>query len=128
MDVPMQGASGIKMDSATIEENKISITSAKLQMTYIGTLKNDTISGTYTQLGTDYALELMKTEKTIPGNPELPSSDQEIAKLIAQEDGHFKYKVEDYFKTPDASSFKLSPDGKYLSFMKRREDGKRDYF
>ena len=79
-------------------------------------------------MGTDYALELMKTEKTIPGNPELPSSDQEIAKLIAKEDENFKYKIEDYFKTPDAYSFKLSPDGKYLSFMKRREGGKRDLF
>ena len=128
MDVPMQGASGIEMDNIKLEENKVSITSAKLQMTYIGTLKNDKISGTYTQMGTDYELELMKTEKIIPGNPALPSSDQEIATLIAKEDGHFKYKVEDYFKTPDAFSFKLSPDGKYLSFMKRREGGKRDLF
>ena len=41
----IQVASGIEIDDVVIEENKISITSTKLQMTYIGTLKNDTISG-----------------------------------------------------------------------------------
>ncbi|WP_339845851.1 S9 family peptidase [uncultured Dokdonia sp.] len=128
MDVPMQGASGIAMDSATLEENKISITSAKLKMSYLGTITNDNISGTYTQLGTDYPLQLMKTEKTLPGNTLLPSSSEALAKLIAQEDGNFKYKVEDYFQTPEAYAFKLSPDGKYLSYMKRRADGKRDLF
>lgn len=70
----------------------------------------------------------MNTEKTLPGNPALPSSDQELEALIAKENGSFKYKVEDYFQTPDAYAFKLSPDGSYLSYMKRREDGKRDLY
>ena len=128
MDVPLQGATDIVMDSATIEENKISITSEKLKMTYLGTITNDKITGTYAQLGTDYPLDLMKTEKTIPGNPALPSSEADLATLIAKEDGNFKYKVEDYFQTPDAYAFKLSPDGKYLSYMRRRDGGKRDLF
>lgn len=128
MDVPMQGATGIPMDTATIKENKISITSGKLQMSYLGTLEKEKITGTYTQLGTDYPLDLMKTEKTIPGNPALPSSDADLATLIAKEDGDFKYSVEDYFKKPDASGFTLSPDGTYLSYMKRRADGKQDLY
>ncbi len=70
----------------------------------------------------------MKTEKTLPGNTALPSTAANLAKLIAQEDGDFKYKVEDYFQTPEAYAFKLSPDGNYLSYMKRREGGKRDLF
>ncbi len=128
MDVPAQGALGIAMDSTTLEENKISITSEKLKMTYIGTLEEEKITGTYNQLGTDYPLILMKTEKTIPGNPALPSSDQDIASLIAKENGNFKYSVEDYYRKPDASGFTLSPNGAYISYMKRREDGKQDLY
>src|SRR5690606_1151326 len=36
--------------------------------------------------------------------------------------------VEAYFKTPDVFSFSLSPDGKYLSYMKRRATGERDVY
>ncbi len=128
MDVPLQGASGIEMDSATQIDNRISITSAKLKMEYIGTLINNKITGTYTQLGTDYPLDLMKTEKIIPGNPELPTSDAVLAALAAKETGDFKYTVEDYFKKPAASGFTLSPDGTYISYMKRRENGKQDLY
>ncbi|TVZ52536.1 alpha/beta hydrolase family protein [Dokdonia sp. Hel_I_53] len=128
MDVPLQGATDIPMDSAILEENKISITSAKLKMNYIGTLTNDKITGTYTQLGTDYPLDLMKTEKTIPGNPALPSSDAVLATLAAKETGDFKYTVEDYFKKSAVSGFTLSPDGNYISYMKRRENGKQDLY
>ena len=128
LDVPAQGALGIAMDSASLEENKISITSQKLKMTYIGTLDKEKIIGTYHQLGTDYPLTLMKIEKTLPGNPSLPSSEQDIAALIAREDGNFKYSVEDYFRKADASGFTLSPNGAYISYMKRREDGKQDLY
>lgn len=70
----------------------------------------------------------MKIQNNLPGNPVLPSSDADLVKLIAKENGNFKYNVEDYFKTPDAYAFKLSPDGQHLSYMKRREDGKRDLY
>lgn len=70
----------------------------------------------------------MNTKQTLPGDPALPSSDQELEALIAKENGNFKYKVEDYFQTPEAYAFKLSPDGSYLSYMKRRDDGKRDLY
>lgn len=86
------------------------------------------ISGTFTQSCSDYPLDLMKIQNTLPGNPALPSSDADLLKLIAQENGNFTYNVEDYFKTPDAYAFKLSPDGQYLSYMKRRENGKRDLY
>lgn len=75
-----------------------------------------------------YVINFMTTKKILPGNPALPSSDAALAKLISQENGHFKYSVEDYFQTPDAYAFKLSPDGQHFSYMKRRDDGKRDLF
>ncbi len=66
--------------------------------------------------------------KEKPGNTTLPSSKEELAKLAALESGNYKYSVEDYFKTPEAFSFKLSPDGKYIGYMKRRVSGERDLY
>jgi dipeptidyl aminopeptidase/acylaminoacyl peptidase len=52
----------------------------------------------------------------------LPSSEEELAALAAYDQGHFKYQVEDYFANPKAGSFRISPDGKYMSYMEK-EDG-----
>ncbi|MDR0864223.1 MAG: S9 family peptidase [Candidatus Symbiothrix sp.] len=58
----------------------------------------------------------------LPGNTSLPSSEQELAALMTFDQGDFKYKVEDYFSRPKASSFQLSPNGKYMSY-REKEDG-----
>ena len=63
-----------------------------------------------------------------PGNTKLPSTKAELDKLAALETGDYIYSVEDYFKTPEAFSFQLSPDGKYLAYMKRRQSGERDLY
>lgn len=128
LDVPAQGASDIPLDSVVLQENKVTVSSAKMQLSYSGTISGDTIEGTYEQMGQKLPLTLKKTEKTIPGNPALPSSEEELAKLAAKAEGNYKYTVADYFRTPSEFSFKLSPDGKYLSYMKRRETGERDLY
>lgn len=128
LDVPMQGASGIELDSVVLQDENVTITSAKMGLTYTGTVSGETIEGTYEQMGQKYPLNLKKTVKTKPGNTDLPSTDVELAKLAAKESGNYKYSVEDYFKTPEAYSFKLSPDGKFISYMKRRETGERDLY
>ncbi len=128
LDVPAQGASDIPFDSVVLQENKVTVSSAKMQLSYSGTISGDTIEGTYEQIGQKLPLTLKKTEKTIPGNPALPSSEEELAKLAAKAAGNYKYTVADYFRTPSEFSFKLSPDGKYLSYMKRRETGERDLY
>lgn len=97
-------------------------------MTYSGTIAGNTIDGTYEQMGQKLPLKLKKTVKTKPGNTSLPSSEAEIAALGAMDKGTYKYQVEDYFKTPAAYSFKLSPNGKYISYMKRRHTGERDLY
>ncbi|NND93936.1 MAG: S9 family peptidase [Flavobacteriales bacterium] len=61
---------------------------------------------------------------SLPGNTELPSSDAELNALAELESGNYKYSVSDYFKKPEQSSFKFSPDGKYFSFRQRDEQGK----
>jgi len=128
LDVPAQGASGIELDSVVLQNNRVNISSAKLQMTYTGTLSDKSIEGTYEQMGKQYPLNLIKILKTKPGNTQLPSTESEIAKLAALETGDYKYSVEDYFTTPEAYSFQLSPDGKYISYMKRRKTGERDLY
>ncbi len=128
LDVPMQGASGIELDSVILQDNQVTITSAKMKMTYIGTLSGENIEGTYEQMGQKLPLTLTKTVKTKPGNTTLPSSDEDLAKLAAKAKGNYKYTVADYFKTPEAYSFKLSPDGTFISYMKRRESGERDVY
>ena len=65
---------------------------------------------------------------SLPGDTMLPSSPQTLAELAAQEDGQYAYSVEDYFQRPAQSSFQLSPDGTYISYLQRSDDGKRDLF
>lgn len=128
LDVPAQGASGIELDSVVLQDKDVTISSAKMQLSYTGTVSGELIEGTYEQMGQKYPLNLKKTVKTKPGNTALPSSDEDLAKLAAKAKGDFKYTVADYFKTPEAYSFKLSPNGKFISYMKRRDSGERDLY
>ncbi|MGB3775971.1 MAG: S9 family peptidase, partial [Leeuwenhoekiella sp.] len=65
------------------------------------------------------------TKTTLPGNPELASSKEDLEKLAALDTGNFKYQVEDYFAKPKAASFNVSPDGKYISYLEKDDQGKR---
>src|SRR5690606_28107888 len=94
---------------------------------YKGELKDDKITGTMTQSGMEFPLILEKTVITKPGDLSLPSSQDDINKLIELGKGNYKYAVEDYFSRPQSSSFKLSPNGKYLSYMEK-EGKKRHVF
>lgn len=57
-------------------------------------------------------------KKNIPGDVNLPSSKEEIQKFInIEEKNNWKYSVEDFFRNPETSGFKISPDGKYISYL-----------
>ena len=60
-----------------------------------------------------------KSGNAIPGNTTLPTSAADLQKLAAKDKGQYQYKVEDYFARPKASSFHLSPDGKYMSYLEK---------
>ncbi|KFF21600.1 alpha/beta hydrolase family protein [Chryseobacterium sp. JM1] len=62
------------------------------------------------------------------GDPTLPSSKETLDKLISYDKGNFKYKVEDYFARPNASSFQISPDGQYLSYKEKDADKKNHVY
>ena len=65
---------------------------------------------------------------SLPGNISLPSTQEELAKIVALDKGNYKYAVEDYFVKPQQSSFKLSPNGKYFSYMEKDNNGKRHVY
>ncbi|KAA6301750.1 MAG: Dipeptidyl aminopeptidase BIII [Candidatus Ordinivivax streblomastigis] len=66
--------------------------------------------------------------KLSAGDTLLPSSEKELEALQVFDKGDFKYKVEDYFSRPKASSFQLSPNGKYLSYREKDENDKRHVY
>ena len=54
---------------------------------------------------------------TLPGNTSLPSSDKEIEALINLDTRDHQYTVEDFFKIPEKSNYKISPDGSSISYV-----------
>ena len=122
MDVPMQGATGISIDTVKFTDNQLSLSSEKLHLSYKGKLAGDSIEGTLEQSGMSLPLNLAKYESKLPGDASLPSSEEDLKKLAAYDKGDFKYKVEDYFSKPKASNFQLSPDGKYMSYMEKEDN------
>ena len=54
---------------------------------------------------------------TLPGDPSLPSSQEDLEKLIKADKGQYKYTVEDFFRNPEKTAYQLSPDGSYFSFL-----------
>ncbi|MDX9852599.1 MAG: S9 family peptidase [Tenuifilaceae bacterium] len=128
LDVPMQGAAGLPMEKTEFSEGKIKITSTQMQMAFEGEIKGETIEGTFTQMGNAMPLTLNKFENKLPGNPSLVSTQEELAKLAAYDKGDYKYKVADYFAKPKASSFQLSPNGKYMSYKEKDANGKNHVY
>ncbi|MDR0680616.1 MAG: S9 family peptidase [Dysgonamonadaceae bacterium] len=128
LDVPLQGASGIPIETVRFEDNQLTIAMPQMQMSYKGIFAGETIEGNFEQGGMTLPLVLNKFESKLPGNTLLPSTEEELAELIAYDKGDFKYKVEDYFARPEASSFQLSPDGKYMSYREKDENNKRHVF
>lgn len=57
------------------------------------------------------------SEPTLPGNTSLPSTDDDIQLLIQNDRREHNYSVEDFFKIPDKSNVKISPDGTYISYV-----------
>jgi dipeptidyl aminopeptidase/acylaminoacyl peptidase len=53
----------------------------------------------------------------LPGDLSLPTSAEELLKLIKESKGDFKYSVEDFFRNPEKSRYQLSPDGTHFAFM-----------
>ncbi|MBS9461705.1 S9 family peptidase [Flagellimonas sp. 389] len=125
MDSPSQGATGIPMDETSFEDNQLTIVFKQAGIKYVGALEGTTMKGTFYQGGMELPLNLEKKDKVIPGNPLLVSSDEELLALASLDKGDYRYTVEDYFARPKASTFRFSPDGTYMSYREKDENGKR---
>ncbi|MEX0313892.1 MAG: S9 family peptidase, partial [Allomuricauda sp.] len=69
-----------------------------------------------------------KGEQSLPGKPELVSSNDEFISLASLDEGDYRYTVKDYFANPKAFTFRFSPDGKYLSYRESDENGKQHIY
>ncbi|MDR1527914.1 MAG: S9 family peptidase [Dysgonamonadaceae bacterium] len=121
MDIPLQGAAGIPVETTQFADNQLTVASAQLGLSYKGTLNGETITGNFSQAGMELPLNFTRFESQLPGDPALVSSEDELTALTAFDKGDFKYQVKDYFARPKASSFQISPDGKYMSYMEKEE-------
>jgi len=128
LDVPAQGASGIPVDKTEINGTKVLFKVTAAGMTYNGELKGNTIEGNFVQGGMNLPLTLNRFENKLPGNTALPSTQDQLAALAAYDKGNFKYKVADYFARPKASSFQLSPNGKYMSYKEKDDKNKNHVY
>lgn len=124
LDVPAQGASGLPVEKTTLEAGKLSLKAPALQISFEGEVKVNTIEGTFSQAGMNMPLTLNRFESKLPGNEKLPTSATELKEMAAQDNGNYRYSVADYFARPKASRFKLSPDGKYMSYMEKDNHNK----
>ncbi len=61
--------------------------------------------------------ETTSEKPALPGDPSLPTSSEELMKLIDEAKGDFKYSVEDFFRNPEKTRYQLSPDGTHFSYM-----------
>ena len=128
MDSPMQGAFGLPMDEISVKDDEVKMAYAKIGASYTGKINGETISGTFSQSGQEFPLELKKVENTIPGNTSLPTSDKDLDALSDWDTGTYKYQVEDYFAKPKARGFQFSPNGSYLSYREKDEQGKNHIY
>lgn len=119
MDSPSQGATGIPVEKVSYTEGKLNLSLMEGQITYKAEVKGEIMEGTFKQSGVEIPLNLTKGEIKKPGNVSLPSSEVELKELANKETGNYKYSVVDYFAKPASSSFKLSPNGTYLSYREK---------
>ena len=128
LDVPAQGASGIPVDKTEVKGTSVSFKVTTAGMAFNGELKGNTIEGNFVQGGMTLPLTLNRFENKLPGNTTLPSTPEQLAALAAYDKGDFKYKVSDYFARPKASSFQLSPNGKYMSYKEKDDKNKNHVY
>ena len=128
MDVPAQGATGIPVEKTEFANNKLSMSVPAAKIVFSGELTGDSIAGNFEQMGTKLPLTLRKFKSKLPGNTALVTSDETLKQLAAFDAGNYKYKVADYFARPKASSFRLSPNGKYMSYLEKDDKNKNHVY
>ncbi|WP_121965532.1 S9 family peptidase [Myroides sp. N17-2] len=128
IDLPSQGAMGLEASSVVISDTTVAFSITAMAMSFSGVVVEDKIEGIIKQMDQEIPVVFEKTIITLPGNPSLVSTEEELIALANKEQGTYKYSVEDYFQRPTSSSFQLSPNGKYLSYREKDEKNKRHVY
>lgn len=125
IDVPSQGALGLPIEKTKYTPPQLELQSESMQINYKAQCTNLSINGNFTQNNQVVMLQLSRFTPELPGIPELVSSEMELAMLAQLDKGDFRYEVGDYFSKPEASSFQISPDGRFLSYKEKDISNKR---
>lgn len=128
LDLPQQGIMGVAAVGIVNNKNEIAFELPTLQWKFNGNVILKDLVGQLEVNNQSIELTFTPTILSLPGNPALVTSDADLMQLINLEQGNFKYKVEDYFKRPNSSSFQLSPNGKYLSYREKDTFNKRHVY
>jgi pimeloyl-ACP methyl ester carboxylesterase len=72
MDSPDQGAFGLPTTRSSYQDNKLEIVATGLGLFYQGTLRGDSIEGTFNQGGIPFPLVLKRSEKPLLNRPQTP--------------------------------------------------------
>ena len=73
-------------------------------------------------------LQAEEEQEKLPGDTSLPSTESQLKQLANMEKGTYDYSVSDYFQRPKQSTFRFSPDGRYLSYREKDENSKRHIY
>lgn len=122
------GAIDVPFDEVSFENSLLLLKLNSAGVTYSGTLSDNTVTGNFEQGGQSLPLVLTRSEKKLPGDAKLPSSEEELAQLAAYDKGTYKYTVADYFANPNLSQFNFSPNGNYLSYKEKDENLKNHVY
>jgi len=85
IDVPAQGAKDIKTTSTAFENNELTIIVESMEMEYKGMFKDGVISGTYTQRGSSFPLNLKPISKDVVNGKVRPQDPKEPFPYISEE-------------------------------------------
>lgn len=94
LDSPDQGAKGIPCNETNFADNILSVKISSIGAGFEGKLENDSIKGTFTQMGASFPLTLAKTEPEIvkPNRPQEPKPPfpyySEEVKFVNKKDGN----------------------------------------
>ncbi len=72
MDSPAQGALGLPTTRTSFTDNKLEIVASGLGIFYQGTLRGDSVSGTFNQGGMSFPLVLNQSDKPVLNRPQEP--------------------------------------------------------
>lgn len=73
-------------------------------------------------------IDAQSKQNDLPGDTTLPSSKEDLQKVMALEKGDYKYKIENFFKRPAQSSFRFSPNGDYISYKEKDINNKNHVY